>query len=197
MIFKITIRIGLILMLLSVSPIIIFDLKGQNCRTINNTVITTNYLYTSNSEGIKMPFNDSWIILLENQNAVIVALAERNGKASAGIVKNRNGFFVRNAHQIAENMIYDLIRMAGIEMDKNTIRNLRIKNIPVKEIEFEYTLYNLNEKYLMAGLIYVVVKGNYSYLFIFSSEVEDKICFYPFFREVMKNTFYDPQWYRG
>ncbi len=167
---------------------------AQNCSDIN-TKIDTNFSYVNESEDLEMPLNKSWNVALENQKAVIVFLQNDSGQATAGIVKNKNGYHINSAHDIDENLVVQLIKKMGINLDDRKLTDVKLKNIPAKQIEYNHKVYNLGDTHLMSGIMFMIVNDGYTYVFMFNSTREMKNCYIPYFKNVVKNTYFGPEWY--
>lgn len=182
----------------SISVIIFITLSSitfaQNCVDVNTT-IDTEYSYVNNSEDIEMPLNRNWNIAFENQKAVLVFLQNTNGDANCGIVKNKNGYHINSAHDIDENLVVQLIKKMGINLNDRKLTNVKLKNIPTKQIEYNHKVYNLGDTYLMSGIMFMIVNDGYTYVFMFNFTRETKNCYLPYFKNVMKNTYFGPEWY--
>jgi hypothetical protein len=170
------------------------DSFSQSCTDIN-LEIDANSSYSSDEHSFEIPLNDSWGIAMENQKAIIVFLQNQDGTANGGVLKNRNGYQINSAHDIRENLITQLVKMVGINFDDKKTTDVKLKNIPAKQIEYNHKVYNLNETYLMSGIIFMIVKDSSTYIFMFNSPREMKDCYLPFFKEIMKNTYFGPEWY--
>ena len=75
------------------------------------------------------------------------------------------------------------------------LKDMKVRNLPVKQVDYNYKLYNLDETYLMSGLMYLFVKGDNTYVFMFNFKRELKNCYAPFFKNVIKSTYFGPSWY--
>lgn len=166
----------------------------QNCSDVK-TEIDANFSYVNESEDLEMPFNESWNVALENQKAVIVFLQNDSGQATAGIVKNKNGYHINSAHDIDENLVVELINKMGINLDDRKLTDVKLKNIPAKQIEYNHKVYNLGDTHLMSGIMFLIVNDGHTYVFMFNSTREMKNCYIPFFTNVVKNTYFGPEWY--
>ncbi len=76
-------------------------------------------------------------------------------------------------------MINGLEKLSGVKMDNKKIRNVKLKNILAKEVEFDSQVVNLDETTLLSGVVYMIVKNDYTYLFMFNSLKDKKQCAYP------------------
>lgn len=167
---------------------------AQSCSEVN-TKIDVNFSYINESEDLEMPLNKSWNIALENQKAVLVFLRNNSGQATAGIVKNKNGYHINSAHDINESLVAQLIKKMGINLDDRTLADVKLKNIPAKQIEYNHKVYNLGDTHLMSGIMYMIVNDGYTYVFMFNSTRELKTCYIPYFKSIIKNTYFGPEWY--
>ncbi len=167
---------------------------SQNCSSIN-TQINAEYSYVNEFENLEIPFNKSWNISLENQKSIIVFLQSDDGNASAGIMKNKNGYRINSAHSISKDLVMQLINNLGSDLTNINLKDVKVRNLPVKQVEYNYKLYNLDETYLMSGLMYLFVKEGNTYVFMFNFKSDLKNCYVPFFKNVIKNTYYGPSWY--
>ena len=167
---------------------------SQNCSGIN-TKLDSNFSYVNKSEDLEMPLNESWNIALENQKAILVFLQNEGGQATAGIVKNKNGYHINSLHDIDENLVVQLINKMGINLDDRKLTDFKLKNIPAKQIEYNHKVYNLGDTHLMSGIMYMIVNDGYTYVFMFNSTRELKSCYIPYFKSIVKNTYFGPEWY--
>lgn len=171
-----------------------FSIYSQDCYKIN-TEIDVNFTYANISEDLEMPLNKTWNVALENKNAIVVFLKNENQQASAGIVKNKNGYHIDSAHDIDENLVLQLIKKMGINLDDRALTNVKLKNIPAKQIEYNHKVYNLGDTHLMSGIMYMIVNDGYTYVFMFNCQRNLKSCYIPFFKNIVKNTYFGPDWY--
>jgi hypothetical protein len=167
---------------------------SQNCSDVN-TKIDAKYSYVNTSEDLEIPLNESWNIALENQKAVLVFLQNTSGNATAGIVKNKNGYHINSAHDINENLVVQLIKKMGINLDDRKLVDVKLKNVRAKQIEYNHKVYNLGDTHLMSGIMYMIVNNGYTYVFMFNSTREAKSCYIPYFKSIIKNTYFGPDWY--
>lgn len=170
------------------------SIYAQNCSAID-TDVDANFSYTNTNEDLEMPLNKTWNIALENKNAIIVFLQNENKQANAGIVKNKNGYHIDSAHDIDDNLILQLIKKMGINLDERTLTNVKLKNIPAKQIEYNHKVYNLGDTHLMSGIMYMIVNDGYTFVFMFNCQRDLKNCYIPFFKEIVKSTYFGPDWY--
>lgn len=166
----------------------------QDCSSIDSS-IDANFTYINTSEDLEMPLNKTWNVALENKNAIIVFLKNESGQATAGIVKNKNGYHIDSAHDINENLVLQLIKKMGINLDDRILADVKLKNIPAKQIEYNHKVYNLGDTYLMSGIMYMIVNDGYTYVFMFNCQRSLKSCYIPFFKNIVKNTYFGPDWY--
>lgn len=167
---------------------------SQDCGQIN-TIVNSDYSYSNDKEGLALPFNDEWSIILENKQAIIVALAEKNQLGFASIVKNRNGYKIASAYDISEKMVDDLFLKAAVEIDDKVVTKTYVRNIKALQVEFDYNVRNINEIVKVKGLAYLIVKDYYTYIFMFNCQPTMKKCFFPFYKEIMKNAWFEPEWF--
>ncbi len=167
---------------------------SQDCSSMDNS-INVNFSYSNTIENIEMPFNEDWGIVFENQKAILVYLQEQSGNAIVGIVKNKNGYRIDSAHDINEELISQLVEKMTGSLDDIILTNVRLKNIPVKQVEYNSTVYNLGDKHLMGGLMYMIINDGYTYVFMLHCKKNLKKCYIPFFENVMKNTYFGQEWY--
>lgn len=92
-------------------------------------------------------------------------------------------------------MINGLEKLSGVKMNNKKIRNVKLKNILAKEVEFDSQVVNLDETTLLSGVVYMIVKNDYTYLFMFNSLKDKKQCYLPFFKSVMKEAYFNQSWY--
>jgi len=167
---------------------------SQDCLGININ-INENYAYTNNLEKLEIPFNQNWKVYLENEAAVLVMLKNDSGEAMMGIMKNKNGYYLSSAHQIDSNLVLQLVQKMTGRLDSRILSNVRLKNIPAKQIEYDYSVQNLSDSYSMSGIMYMIIKGSYTYVFMLNCQRELKNCYIPFFKNIIKNTYFGPDWY--
>jgi len=180
--------------LLLIVSILSTSIYSQECSTINRK-IDANYSYVNTIEDLEIPFNSTWNVALENKNAILVFLKNNSEQATAGIVKNKNGYHINSAHDIDNNLILELIKKMGINLDDRTLSNVKLKNIPAKQIEYNHKVYNLGDTPLMSGIMYMIVNDGYTYVFMFNCQRNLKDCYIPFFKDIIKNTYFGPDWY--
>ena len=167
---------------------------SQNCTNVN-TIVNSDYAYVHENLGLALPFNKDWVITVENEQAIIALLHSSNGDANAAIIRNKNGYRINSAHDIDENLINGLEKLSGVKMNNKKIRNVKLKNILAKEVEFDSQVVNLDETTLLSGVVYMIVKNDYTYLFMFNSLKDKKQCYLPFFKSVMKEAYFNQSWY--
>lgn len=167
---------------------------SQNCTQVNTTV-NPDYAYANESLGLDVPFNKDWNITLENEKAIIALFHTNDGYANATIIRNKNGYHINSAHNIDEKMINSLGKMSGITFTNKKITKVKLKNILAKQVEFDTSVTNLNEITVLSGIMYMIVNDGYTYIFMFNSLKEKKDCYIPFFKNVMKNTYFSQWWY--
>lgn len=172
---------------------------GQNCNQINFT-INSDYSYVNKSNNFSIPLNSEWNILLENQKNVIVILTGLQQYGLLSIIVNTNGFPIPSAHSINDQLIkelsLDIGQRIGDEFKILTTNKSYIKNIKVNVVEFEYVVKNLDDIYPMAGIMFQIVKKqNHTYIFMFCCLRSLKSCYFPFFRNVMKQSYFGQDWY--
>ena len=110
-------------------------------------------------------------------------------------MKNKNGYPINSAHDINENLVLQLIKKMGINLDDRKLTNVKLKNIPAKQIEYNHKVYNLGDTHLMSGIMYMIVNDGYTYVFMFNCQRGLKNCYIPFFKNVVKNSYFGPDWY--
>jgi hypothetical protein len=167
---------------------------SQNCTGVK-TIISKDYSYINEKENFSLSFNSSWSIIFENQKAIMVALTDEIQQGSASVIKNLNGYAISSAHNISEDMVNKLFKASGIDVYNKIITNTYLKNIKSKQVEYDYKIYNLGDTYHMTGLIFMLLKDNYTYVFMFSCPIDKKTCYIPFYKNVMKNAFFGQEWY--
>ncbi|WOD44931.1 hypothetical protein [Hwangdonia lutea] len=167
---------------------------SQDCSSIN-TEINSNYSYTNSIEDLEMPLNEDWNIVLENKNAVLVFMKNDSEQASAGIMKNKNGYYIKSAHDINDRLIDQLIAKMGINLENRMLKNVKLKNIPAKLIIYNHKVYNLDDTHLMSGIMYMIVNDGYTYVFTFNTTRSLRNCYIPLFQNIIKNTYFGPEWY--
>jgi hypothetical protein len=171
-----------------------YYIQAQNCSSIDST-IDANFSYVNTSEDLEIPLNKTWNVALENKNAIIVFIKNDSDQATAGIVKNRNGYHIDSAHDINENLVLQLIKKMGINLDDRILTNVKLKNIPAKQIEYNHKVDNLGDTHLMSGIMYMIVNDGYTYVFMFNCQRSLKSCYVPIFKNIVKNIYFGPDWY--
>lgn len=167
---------------------------SQICDGIHNKV-DANYSYVSTTDGFELPFNISWEIIKENQGPIMVLLANGINEASAGIIKGKNSYHVNSVYDVSNDIVIKLVNSMGFDHQNLVINNVKLKNIKAKEIKFNSDIDNLEDSYSMKNLIYMIVKDGYTYLFAFKSPIHTFNCYEPFFKNVMKSSYFDSTWY--
>lgn len=180
--------------LLLLISLLTFQIYSQDCSKIN-TKVDSDFAYVNTNEDVEIPFNKTWNVALENKNAILVFLKNESEQANAGIVKNKNGYHIDSAYDINEKLILELIKKMGINLDDRTLTNVKLKNIPAKQIEYNHKIYNLGDIHLMSGIMYMIVNDGYTYVFMFNCQRSLKSCYIPFFQNIIKNTYFGPDWY--
>ena len=102
-----------------------------------------NILHTPIRQKISKYLNKSWSIAFEYQKAIVIFLKNDSEHATFGIVKNKNGYHIDSVHDIDDNLILQLIKKMGINLDDRKLTNVKLKNIPAKQIEYNHKVYNL------------------------------------------------------
>jgi hypothetical protein len=167
---------------------------SQDCSQLN-TRVNNDYSYSNDTEGLALPFNDEWSIILENKQAIIVALAEKNQLGFASIVKSRNGYKIDSAYDISDKMVDDLFLKAAVDIEYKVVTKTYVRNIKALQVEFDYDVRNINEIVKVKGLAYFIVKDYDTYIFMFNCQPTMRKCFFPFYKEIMKNAWFEPEWF--
>jgi hypothetical protein len=147
------------------------------------------------NENFSLPLNKSWKIIIENYKAINVTLEDESRQGFISVLHNKNGYNIPSAHEITESVVNQLFKSMKYFISNRTITNTYLKNIKVKQIEYDYTITNLNDTYLMTGIMFMAMKGGYTFIFMFNCSREMKNCYLPFYKNVMKNAFFGPEWY--
>ena len=168
--------------------------RAQTCTGIDRTINPDNS-YNNITEDFSLPFNSTWTLAMENQRAILAALTTGANRGVASIMKNRNGYHVESAHQISDGMVEVLLKKTGIVTTRKLILNTYLKNLKAKQVEYEYRINNLDTHYQMAGIMFMLIKDGNTFVFMFQCELKDRSCFFPFFKDVMKNAFFGQSWY--
>ena len=174
--------------------LILPESRAQTCTGIDRTINPDNS-YNNLTEDFSLPFNSTWTLAMENQRAILAALTTGANRGVASIMKNRNGYYVESAHQISDGMVEALLKKTGIGTTRKLILNTYLKNLKAKQVEYEYQIKNLDTEYQMAGIMFMLIKDGNTFVFMFQCELKDRSCFFPFFKDVMKNAFFGQSWY--
>lgn len=174
--------------------IVNFNAISQSCIGINSK-INFDYSYENKIEGISIPFNEDWSIIMENENAILVSLSEKTQLGTLTIIKNRNKFEINSAHDFTKKMIDDYLNLLSNNTKLKGTSKVYLHNIKSLQLEYNYKVFNLNETTIVEGLSFIIVKGNYTFFFLFNCEPVTKTCFFPFYKEIMKNTVFNQQWF--
>ena len=167
---------------------------GQNCSKIKVN-IDSDYSYSNDNDGLTLPFNSDWSIILEDKQAIIVALTEKNQLGFASIIKIRHATKLASAHDLTDLMIDNLFTKAAVKIKSKSLTKTYVRNIKALQIEFDYDIMNLGDVIPMKGLAFMIEKEFYSYMFMFNCQPSMKTCFFPLFNNVMKNSTFEPDWF--
>jgi hypothetical protein len=181
----------------STSIIVIIGLStlfGQNCVDFKDTV-SDDYSYNNETEDFSLPLNDTWEIIFENQKAILASLSNNSREGGVSVLKNKNGFIISSAHEIPEEINSQLFTKIGFLEPIKVVSKTFLKNLKVLQIEFEYKVKNLDDTYLMSGLIYEIIKDGNTFVFLFTCPQNKKVCYIPFYKSVMKNAYFGQTWY--
>jgi hypothetical protein len=184
-------RINITILLMAFLP---FRALPQNCINVDTNVLD-DYSYSNKRENLSLPFNTSWSVAFENQGAILVALTDSNQQGQASILKNKNGYSIGSAYDLSANLITQLFQGAGMDVYEKKMTNTYLKNIKTKQVEYDYKVYNLGDTHYMSGIMFLLVKGGYTYVFMFNCTKAKKACYMPFYKNVMKQSFFGQEWY--
>lgn len=180
----------LIILLLTTS----FYVFSQDCSKIKVNV-DSDYSYYNENEGISLPFNSDWSIIIEDKQAIIVALTEKSQSGFASIIKIQHATKLESAHELSDLMIDNFFIKAAVKIKSKTLTKTYIRNIKALQIEFDYDVNNLDETIPMKGLAFMIEKGYFTYMFMFNCQPHMKKCYFPLFNNIMKNSFFEPDWF--
>lgn len=167
---------------------------SQDCETIDTT-IDKQYLYKSSKDGFSIPVNKTWSIAMEDRKAIVAILTEKNQLGSIGIIKNKNGYKIPSAHNITSDMIDKLFKKAAINIESKTITKTYVRNIKALQVSFNYIVRNIDSTINMTGISFLIVKDFNTYVFMFLSPPLLKNCLFPFYKNIMKNAYFEPEWF--
>lgn len=170
------------------------SLFGQNCLDFKDTV-SNDFSYNNETEDFSLPLNETWEIIFENQKAILASLSNTSREGGVSVLKNINGFPISSAHEIPEEISNQLFIKIGFLEPTKVVSKTFLKNLKVLQIEFNYKVKNLDDIYLMTGLIYEIIKGGNTFVFMFTCPQNKKACYIPFYKTVMKNAYFGQTWY--
>lgn len=183
-------RIIFVLIIFGVNNILI----SQNCIGIE-TKIDLDYSYQNKQEGLSIFFNKNWEIVMENQNGILVAFAEINQLGTLTIIKNKNQFNINSAHDFTNIMVSDYLKLISNNTNLKAKTNTYLHNIKALQLEYVYSVQNLDEIKNIEGMSFLIAKDDFTFFFLFNCEPSKRECFFPLYKEIMKNIIFNQLWF--
>ena len=168
--------------------------NNQDCSKMNKDV-NVDYSYVNEAEGFSIPFNKDWSIIMENNKAVVVALTDKPQVAIFSIIKAQHKYKLPSSHNLTDKMINDLLIKAALNVTSKTISKIYIRNIKALQVEFDYVVNNMGTSQSMKGLIYMIEKGFFTYMFMLNCQPQMEMCYFPFIKKSMSNAYFEQEWY--